>query len=95
MIQIERKDFMKNLVELSQQELDDICGGINWHEVLLMGTVGSGPWCASIATLNEEENLTLGEKALVTLIAFGIHIAEFAAIYGIGKGIKKLYWQRN
>ena len=81
---------MKNLVELSQQELDTVCGGINWPAVLAMGVVGSGPWCAPIVTLAGEE-LTLGEVALATLIAFGVHIAEIAAIYGIGKGLKKLF----
>ena len=81
---------MKNLVELSQRELDAICGGIRWNGVLLTGALGSGPWCAPIVAL-AGKYLTLGEVALSTLIAFGIHIAEFAAIYGIGKGIKKLF----
>ena len=92
MIQIERKDFMKNLVELSQQELDAICGGIHWHEALLTGTVASGPWCAPIVSLMDgARSPSLDEVALTTLIAFGIHIAEIAAIYGIGKGLKKLF----
>ena len=89
-IQIERKDFMKNLVELSQQELDAVCGGTEWGGVLLTGAVMSGPWCAPMAALAHNE-LSLGEVALSTLIAFGIHIAEIAAIYGIGKGLKKLF----
>ena len=91
MIQIERKDFMKNLVELSQQELDTICGGIEWREVLLAGAVGSGPWCVPITALKSGEEPPLDEVALATLIAFGIHIAEIAAICGIGKGLKKLF----
>ena len=83
---------MKNLVELSQQELDAVCGGTKWRKVLLVGAVMSGPWCAPIVALTDEEkNLPLDEVALVTLIAFGIHIAEIAAIYGIGKELKKLF----
>ena len=82
---------MKNLVELSQQELDAVCGGTKWREVLLIGAVISGPWCAPIVALTDEEKLPLDEVALSTLIAFGIHIAEIAAIYGIGKGLKKLF----
>ena len=81
---------MKNLVELSQQELDTVCGGIDWPVVLSMGVVVSGPWCVPIAALTGG-NFTLGEVALVTPIAFGIHIAEIAAIYGIGKELKKLF----
>ena len=92
MVQIERKDFMKNLVELSQQELDTICGGIKWRAVLLMGTVASGPWCTPIVALMDRERyLPLGAVALASVTAFGIHIAEIAAIYGIGKELKKLF----
>ena len=83
---------MKNLVELSQQELDTVCGGIDWPVVLSMGVVVSGPWCVPIAALiNEKNRLPLDEVALITLIAFGVHIAEIAAIYGIGTGLKKLF----
>ena len=48
---------MKNLVELTPEELSAICGGINWHKVLLTGTFGSGPWCAPIVALTDEKKL--------------------------------------
>ena len=92
------KDFMKNLVELSHQELDTVSGGIHWARDLSCGIIGSGPWCISITSLYRvlnprDEHLVLdyGDVALVSVTAFGIHIAEIAAIYGIGKGLKKLF----
>ena len=40
---------------------------------------------------NSIESLSVEELITSSLISIGIHIAEFAAIYGIGKGIKKLF----
>ena len=82
---------MKNLVEISQQEIDTVCGGTRWRAALLAGTLGSGPWCASIMALVSGKKLALDKVALASVTAFGIHIAEIAAIYGIGKELKKLF----
>ena len=103
MIQIKRKDFMKNLVELSQQELGTVSGGKNRGLALAAGILCSGPWFAPIACLtysmhdpsdqSDEQHIAFdyGDLALASVTAFGIHIAEIAAIYGIGKGLKKLF----
>ena len=76
------EDFTKNLVELSQQKLDTISGGSDFVNNLVSGVFMS-PVGSILLVI--ENGLT---PFLGSACAFAV---EFLTVYGIGKGIKKLF----
>ncbi len=73
---------MKNLVKLTSEELDIVCGGADLLEKLVQGAFMSP--VGSILLASEQGWASF----LGSVCAFAV---EFLTVYGIGKGIKKLF----
>ena len=73
---------MKNLVKLTSGELDIVCGGTDLLAKLVQGAFMSP--VGSILLVSEDG----WDPFLGSVCAFAV---EFLTVYGIGKGLKKLF----